>query len=124
MGNKADNTNKHLEMVQQELANAKKKHPHFVHKVTVLRHENVSSWLEQLRTLLECMTQLKQRDVESILECELYEALDAYTTGDYEHAMQEFAQCAAVCIRAMEECKKAMERKDPNETATSSGSRR
>jgi phage repressor protein C with HTH and peptisase S24 domain len=124
MDNKDDNTDKHLEMVKHELANAKKKHPHFVNKVTVLRREKVSSWLEQLRTLLECMTQLKQRDVESILECELYEALDAYTEGDYEHAMQEFAQCAAVCIRAMEECKKAMERKDPDEATTSSGFRR
>lgn len=104
MDNKADNTNKHLEMVQQELANAKKKHPHFVNEVTFLSHADTIYWLKDSRSILNDKTLIERRDVESILGCELYEALDAYTTGDYEHAMQEFAQCAAVCIRAMEEC--------------------
>lgn len=99
-----NNANKHLEMVQQELTNAKKKHPHFVDEVIFLGHDSTSCWLDQFRIILDNRSMMKVRDVESILICELYEALAAYTECDYEHAMQEFAQCAAVCIRAMEEC--------------------
>lgn len=103
-------TSKHLDMVRTELSNAKKKHPHFVDAINFLCPSLVITGLELKRNALVAEEKRKHVDVLCVLLCEFYEALEAVVNGDYEHARQELAQCAAVCIRAMEECEKAKER--------------
>lgn len=103
-------TSKHLDMVRTELSNAKKKHPHFVDAISFLCPSLTIQALESARNHLAYVSKQNLVDVKSVLTCEFYEALEAVVNGDYEHARQELAQCAAVCIRAMEECEKAKER--------------
>lgn len=104
-------TEQKLLMVKLELDQAKRKHPHFVDAVTYFNHYSTHFLLKAMRDTLKEITRRGKTDVESVLDCELYEALDAYAKGDYQHAMQEFAQCAVVCVRAMEECEKADQKK-------------
>lgn len=100
-------TEQKLLMVKLELDQAKRKHPHFVDEVTSSRLDDMKKDLSVWRDLLAMTKARKKVCVFVVLRCELAEALEAYLKGDYEHARQEFAQCAAVCVRAMEECEKA-----------------
>lgn len=104
-------TSKHLDMVRTELNNAKKKHPHFVDAISFWSPLLIEKALEDARKYLDYASKRNQVEIEHVLMCEFREALEAVMNGDYEHARQEFAQCAAVCIRAMEECEKAVEKR-------------
>lgn len=97
-----------LEMVAAELEAAKKKHPFFAS--ALIDPTQRIAWAESER-------QIKQRNshgpftADNIILEELAEAFAAVERGDLAHAVQELAQCAAVCIRAMEEVQKEMEEK-------------
>lgn len=106
---------KFLNMVREELSYAKTKHPEFVKTMTVWNAERTSWRLKGMREHLNLPDTTTVKDFEDILHCEVLEFLEAYTHGDYRHAIQELAQCVAVCIRAMEKCEKAMERKNNND---------
>lgn len=91
-----------LEMVAAELEAAKKKHPKFVDYFTFTNFTTFEPELQGRRSKLEVSKLQGNVMFHDILECEMFEALDAYANGDLAHAKQELAQCAAVCIRAME----------------------
>ena len=108
-----------LEMVAAELEAAKKKHPKFVDCLVRAYDDNYNIHvkgrrgnkahireardnLQGFRDDLKWWQDNKLVDVADILSCEICEAEEAYLTNDFAHARQEFAQCAAVCIRAME----------------------
>ncbi len=91
-----------IELVEAELANAKRKHPHFIDHFTNVTAEEASSCLDGLRAFLRTRATFGEVAFQSVLTCEVLEAIEAYTHGDLAHARQELAQCAAVCIRGME----------------------
>lgn len=91
-----------LELVAAELAVAKEKHPHFVDQFTSHPEGVANFFLRLSRRRLSSDIAAERCEFESVLECELREAIAAYADGDLEHARQELAQCAAVCIRGME----------------------
>lgn len=98
-----------LELVAAELEAAKKKHQHFVDHFTKLSPSVTDSMLSAQRKVLADYIEWKTCDFISVLDCEILEAASAYAHGDLAHARQELAQCAAVCIRAMEYVEKKME---------------
>jgi hypothetical protein len=102
-----------LELVAAELAAAKKKHPKFVDSLLPSEIHWPANWydeeLEMSRRRLEEAVAAKDCHLHHVLQCEAYEAFAAYAHGDLAHARQELAQCAAVCIRAMEHVEKEME---------------
>ena len=96
-----------LEMVAAELEAAKKKHPKFVDRFTgyrgyALSVESIEEDLESERERLAIAVNKNRTTFRRVLACEVAEAIAAYAHGDLAHAKQELAQCAAVCIRAME----------------------
>lgn len=91
-----------LEMVEAELASAKSKHPYFVDWFSSLDKCIAESFTIRLRHDLENREKHNAVSFESVLRCEIGEAVEAYAKGELEHARQELAQCAAVCIRGME----------------------
>lgn len=97
---------KNLGLVRDEYYSAIAKHPHFVDVVSVWTAERISMRLKGMRMHLSLPYTTAIKDFEDILTCEMLEALEAFTQGDYQHAKQEFAQCAAVCMRAMDICDK------------------
>lgn len=105
------NTTSFIELILQELSYAKTKHPEFVKTMTVWNAERISWRLKGMREHLNLPDTTCEKDFEDILHCEVLEFLEAYTHGDYCHAIQELAQCAAVCVRAMEKCEERLQEK-------------
>ena len=98
-----------LELVAAELEAAKKKHPKFVDKFSVFEPKWYDINLEERRRKNAMYEPTGQLEMPDILQEEMWEAMSAYAHGDLAHARQELAQCAAVCIRAMEHIEKEME---------------
>lgn len=95
--------NKMINMVCDELRNAKAKHPFFAHKPFLGCYKNEAEGLEQLYgKLLARRIEDKEHSGEDVLKCELAKAKNAHERGDLDHAQQGMAQVAAVAIRIME----------------------
>lgn len=93
---------KHLRMIRDEHRKACEKHPKFCDILT-RKSERYLARLEAFRKK-HTTTIFKRKQVysaELILDEEIKEALHAYTTKDYDHALQELAQCGAVILRMM-----------------------
>lgn len=88
-----------IDMVAAELDAAKKKHPFFA--TALIDPYAPIAWSADEE-------KIKQRNshgpwyADNIILEEVAEAFAAVERGDLAHARQELAQCAAVCIRAME----------------------
>ena len=111
-----------LELVEAELENAKRKHPHFIdHMCRNQRYhdpkQSTEIDLKDRREVLAAMVCYENVDFECVLKCEVMEALHAYAHGELAHARQELAQCAAVCIRGMEYIEAEMEKGGKHEDA-------
>ncbi len=105
-----------IDLVLSELAAAKKKHRKFIDTLPPPLPELATypppNWglaLVNCRARLRKFKRTKRTHFGAVLECEYYEAMEAYVHGDLDHARQELAQCAAVCIRAMEFVEKEMQ---------------
>lgn len=98
-----------LEMVAAELEAAKKKHPKFVDRFSVFIPKFYDDNLSERRRKNALYEPTGQLEMPDILQEEMWEAMSAYSHGDLAHARQELAQCAAVCVRAMEYIEKEME---------------
>lgn len=103
-------TDPNLSLVLDELENAKRKHPHFVDHFFLSEplFGLVGFVLDDARRLLKARADAGIVNFEAVLRCEVWEAIEAYEKGDFAHARQELAQCAAVCIRGMEYVEKEM----------------
>lgn len=95
-----------LELVAAELAAAKKKHPKFCDQLVATNPPMTWSASEDAIKLHNATGPFS---ADCIIMEELAEAFAAVEHGDLAHARQELAQCAAVCIRAMEYVENEME---------------
>ncbi len=95
-----------LALVLEELDKAKAKHPEFVNAfATGVRNDPkaTSAKLEWARYIRLRDTGNGAVDFFDVIQEELYEALDAHAKGLIPGAVVvELAQCAALCLRAME----------------------
>lgn len=87
-----------MELIAAELDAAKKKHPTFCDRLIDTR---VVKWAES-EAAIKRRNEHGPISADNILMEEVAEAFAAVERGDLAHARQELAQCAAVCIRAME----------------------
>lgn len=106
------NTETLLDMIRNEHRLAVEKHPFFTNRALLTLDE------KQAKELLVKELYILDRRIESgdvsgtrVLKCELAEAQAAYSDGDYDHALVELAQCAAVIVRMMEAVKAESEAK-------------
>ena len=87
---------KFREMIEREFSHAVTKHPKFCDLLV----NNLSNW-NRLEHMQKVVNSEPPYYGENILLEEVAEAFNAYSQGDMEHALQEFAQCGAVVIRCM-----------------------
>ena len=87
-----------LELIAAELAAAKQKHPKFCDQLIDTR---AVTWAYS-EAAIKRRNDHGPQSADNIIMEELAEAFAAAEAGDLAHAKQELAQCAAVCIRAME----------------------
>ena len=83
--------------IYKELKAAENKHPKFCDKFI---DESRVSWADaEMR--IKARNSQPPEYADCILMEEIAEAFNAYSKGDLEHALQEFAQCGAVVVRCM-----------------------
>lgn len=99
-----------IELVEAELAAAKRKHPHFIDYFTSLEVADAEAFLYAMRQVLENRGNFHEVNFLNVLQCEMAEAIEARARGDLAHTRQELAQCAAVCIRGMEYIESELEK--------------
>lgn len=104
-----------IELVAAELAAAKRKHPFFA-SALIDPYAPIAWSADEEK--------IKQRNAhgpnyaDNIILEEIAEAFAAVEAGDLAHARQELAQCAAVCVRAMEWIEKEILRQAPQDTTS------
>ena len=97
----ADPTRKksvHIAMIKMEHKNACKKHPKFCDEFI---DESRVSWAES-EMRIKAKNSQPPEYADCVLMEEVAEAFAAYSQGNLEHALQEFAQVGAVSIRCMD----------------------
>lgn len=88
---------KFREMIEREFSHAVTNHPKFCDLLV----NKMSNW-DRLEHMQKVVNSEPPYYGENILLEEVAEAFAAYSKGDLEHALQEFAQCGAVVMRCME----------------------
>lgn len=83
----------------KELKAAAQKHPKFCD--AFLDPDSRMSWAESEYRVKARNARTKEY-ADNILMEEIAEAFNAYSNGDLEHALLEFAQCGAVVVRCMQ----------------------
>ena len=94
-------------MIEREYSNAVTKHPKFCDLLV----NNLSNW-NRLEHMQKVVNSEPPYYGENILLEEVAEAFNAYSQGDMEHALQEFAQCGAVVMRCMFYVMEKMDKKE------------
>lgn len=87
-----------LNMILYEYEKACAKHPKFCDILTTGSLSKIGEALDIARDENKCPI----ANGNMILQEEILEALEAYKLGEYDHTIQELAQCGAVILRMMD----------------------
>jgi len=87
---------KFREMIEREFSHAVTKHPKFCDLLV----NNLSNW-DRLEHMQKVVNSEPPFYGENILLEEVAEAFNAYSQGNLEESLHEFAQCGAVVMRCM-----------------------
>lgn len=91
-----------IDKIVEHYNRAREKHPYFCDRITCLSDVGADTHLELKRSLLG--EEIRAGDVEAVtvIQCELFEAVQAYTHGDNTQAVEELYDCVAVVLRAID----------------------
>lgn len=109
MGNDCKVKTRLFWMIQNELQKAIEKHPKFCS--AVIDPTSSKSWAEA-EYRIKLRNQRGPEYADNVLMEEVAEAFNAYSKGELDNALHEFAQVAAVAIRCMDYVMKKMDEKE------------
>ena len=92
----------HLDGVMAHYAHAREKHPYFCDIITCLSESGADTHLSIYRARLAAELKVDAVEIGTLLDCEFYEAMQAYTHGETAHAVEKLYVCVAVCLRAID----------------------
>jgi len=84
-------------LIENEFSHAVTKHPKFCDSFI---DESARTWAEA-ETRIKAHNSQPPECADCVLMEEVAEAFNAYSHGDLEHSLREFAQCGAVVMRCM-----------------------
>lgn len=90
------------QMVGAQIDFAESKHPEFC--VRFLKQTESGPHIDNELAIARAQSGAEAKDgysVQATLNEEVWESMEAYAKGEYEHAIEELAQVAAVAMRAM-----------------------
>ena len=99
---------KHIEAIAHEYWEAQRKHPDFCK--TMIDDEGGFSWEQSEYAIKNRNAKNGNGYADDVLLEEVAEAFNAYSKGELDNALHEFAQCGAVILRIMETIEKEMEK--------------
>lgn len=92
----------HSDRICKHYVHAHEKHPYFCDRITCLSSVGSDTHLDICRSLLAAEIKVSDVEASTVLTCEIYEAIQAYTHGDISHAVEELYDCAAVVLRMID----------------------
>lgn len=84
-------------LIEKEFSHAVTKHPKFCDHFI---DESARTW-EEAEMRIKARNSHPPECADCVLMEEVSEAFSAYSKGDFEHSLEEFAQCGAVVMRCM-----------------------
>lgn len=91
-----------IEKIQEHYDHAREKHPYFCDMITCLSDVGADTHLDIHRSTLAAEVDTNCVEVGTVLMCEFYEAIQAYTHGDTAHAIEECYDAIAVILRTID----------------------
>lgn len=88
--------------VAKHYAHAREKHPYFCDMITCLSKDGANTHLDIHRSTLAAEVENNRVEVGTVLMCEFYEAIQAYTHGDTARAVDECYDAIAVLLRTID----------------------
>lgn len=81
---------------------AKKKHKYFCDRITCLSDVGSDTHLDIYRSTLAAEKKVSDVEAYTVLMCEVYEAIQAYTHGNISQAVEECYDAIAVLLRTID----------------------
>lgn len=91
-----------IDKIIEHYNHAREKHPYFADRITCLSERGANARLYLYRELLDTEEHTGHLEAVDIIQCELYEAMQAYTHGDKTQAVEELYDCVAVLLRTID----------------------
>lgn len=91
-----------IDAIERHYRNAKEKHPYFCDRITCLSEAGAETHLSVHRSALETEVEAGDIEVNTLLFCEFYEAMEAYTHGDTAAAVEECYDAISVLLRVVD----------------------
>lgn len=88
--------------IERHYNSAKERHPYFCDRITCLSDVGADTHLSIYRHTLSAEVNAGEVEVGTLLYCEFYEAMQAYTRGDTAAAVEECYDCIAVLLRTID----------------------
>lgn len=92
----------HSRRLREHYTHAREKHPYFCDIITCLSEVGSDTHLDIYRATLRAESENEAVEAGTLLGCEFYEAIQAYTHGDTAHAVEELYDCIAVLLRTID----------------------
>ncbi len=92
----------HDARIREHYDHARKKHPYFCDIITCLSDSGADTHLDIYRSTLRAEKEAEAVETGTLLGCEFYEAMQAYTHGDTAHAVEECYDAIAVLLRTID----------------------
>lgn len=91
-----------VEKIKQHYEHAKSKHQYFCDIITCLSDVGADTHLDIYRSTLKAEVDNEAVEPSTLLGCEFYEAIQAYTKGDTAAAVEECYDAIAVLLRVID----------------------
>lgn len=92
----------HLSNILKHYAHAKEKHPYFCDIITCLTESGADTHLSIYRATIAAEIEAEAVEPSTLLGCEFYEAMQAYTHGDTANAVEECYDAISVLLRVID----------------------
>lgn len=91
-----------IEKIEKHYIHAQQKHPYFCDMITYLSESGADTHLDIYRATLAAGKAVNSVDASTVLSCEYYEAMQAYTRGNTAAAVEECYDAIAVLLRIVD----------------------
>lgn len=92
----------HSSRIERHYAHAIEKHPYFCDRIVRSSEKDADRGLEIYRSVLEESGRVGDVKSVDVIQCELWEAVQAYAHGNISHAVEECYDTIAVLLRTID----------------------
>lgn len=91
-----------IDKIREHYEHAKQKHPYFCDIITCLSDSGADTHLDIYKATLAAEIATNSVEASTVLSCEYYEAVQAYTRGNTDSAIEECYDAIAVLLRIVD----------------------